>query len=62
MMDKIILEWYIMLMQHYLEFNTPNLVNVISATRGWNPLEINEEMTIHYGKKTYIIVRIEDED
>ena len=37
-----------------------NLVDVISANCGWNPLGVGREMTIHFGgKKEYQIKRLQ---
>ena len=34
-----------------------NLVDIISNLRGWDPLEKDEEMTIHHEDREYIIKR-----
>ena len=37
----------------------PNLVNVISMTRGWSFLEPKESMEVGYGKSRYVITRLD---
>lgn len=37
-----------------------NLVNLISGGRGWPPLEVGQEMTVHFGGRAYEIRRLED--
>lgn len=35
----------------------PNLVDVISASCGWHPLERDRKMTVQYAGKKYVITR-----
>lgn len=39
------------------DFEEPNLVDVISATCGWHPLEVDGEMTVQFYGKEYVIKR-----
>jgi hypothetical protein len=35
----------------------PNLIDVISRSSGWRPLESNNVMQVHYGDRAYTITR-----
>ena len=35
-----------------------NVIDNISSSCGWKPLKENEEMTVHYDNKEFIIKRI----
>lgn len=37
-----------------------NSIDMIAYSCGWMPLEIGEEMRVHFNEKAYIIKRVED--
>ncbi len=57
--DKIVLEWTIdKVMDHWPQGEIePNFVDIISACRGWSPLEKYQKMRINYDNKEYSIMR-----
>ena len=51
------ISWYVQAIRRYWGEVEPNFCDLIAATRGWNPLERGEKMTIHYDGKEYVIRR-----
>lgn len=58
-LDAVTIDWYLSQMNHFTEDGWVNLCDVIAASRGWKPLEVGEDMTVHYGGKRYKITREE---
>lgn len=59
-LEEVYINWMVnTVMHHWKRDQTePHLVNVISAYRGWTPLETGERMRVTFGKDEYEITKI----
>ncbi len=58
--EKIYINWTINSLMHHWKRDEiePHLVNVISAHRGWAPLEVKEKMQVTFENNVYEIKRL----
>lgn len=61
-LSPMFIDWYISILKQCTtqdRGNPVNLIDVVSYTCGWKPLEVWEEMTVSYDGKRYVIARVE---
>jgi hypothetical protein len=57
--ENMDIQYYVGLIKKYwLQFE-PDFVSIITEIRGWNPLQVDEKMTVTFGDKRYTVERID---